>query len=53
MHRRLSVYCESTTPLAAFYERRNVLVRVDGDQAPGEVFDAISAALGVTPANRA
>ncbi len=43
--RRLSVYHESTAPLAAFYERRNVLVRVDGDRAPDDVFDAISGAL--------
>ena len=53
VRRRLSVYHESTAPLAAFYERRNVLVRVDGNQAPDDVFDAITAALGVTPANRA
>ena len=53
VRRRLSVYHESTAPLAAFYARRNVLVRVDGNQAPDDVFDAISRALGVTPANRA
>ncbi len=53
VRRRLSVYHESTAPLAAFYERHNVLVRVDGNQAPDDVFDAITAALGVTPANRA
>ena len=53
VRRRLSVYHESTAPLVAFYERRNVLVRVDGNQAPDDVFDAISAALGMTPANRA
>jgi adenylate kinase len=53
VHRRLSVYREATEPLVAFYEQRKVLVRVDGDQAPDEVFDAISVALGVAPANPA
>ena len=45
VRRRLSVYHESTAPLAAFYERRNVLVRIDGNQAPDDVFDAITAPL--------
>ena len=53
VRRRLSVYHESTAPLAAFYDRRNVLVRVDGNQAPDDVFNAITVALGVTPASRA
>ena len=53
VRRRLSVYHESTAPLVGFYQRRNLLVRVDGNQAPDDVFDAIAAALGMTPANRA
>lgn len=53
VRRRLSVYHESTAPLAGFYERRRILARVDGNQAPDDVFDAITAALGVTPASRA
>ena len=53
MRRHSPSTTKSTAPLAAFYERRNVLVRVDGNQAPDDVFDAITAALGVTPANRA
>jgi adenylate kinase len=50
VQRRLAVYHESTAPLMDFYTQRNVLVRVDGSQAPDVVFDAITAALGVTPA---
>ena len=52
VRRRLSVYHDSTAPLVTFYERRDILVRVDGNQAPDDVFDAIGAALGVTPATR-
>jgi adenylate kinase len=51
VRRRLSVYHESTAPLVAFYERRDILVRVDGNQASDDVFDAIGAALGVSPAS--
>ena len=32
----------STAPLVGFYERRQLLMRVDGSQAPDDVFDAIS-----------
>jgi adenylate kinase len=53
VRRRLSVYHESTAPLVAFYERRGILVRVDGNQAPDDVFNAIGAALGVSPASHA
>jgi adenylate kinase len=52
VHRRLSVYHESTAPLVGFYERRQLLVRVNGNQAPDDVFDAIGAALNMTSANR-
>jgi adenylate kinase len=53
VRRRLSVYHESTAPLVAFYERRDILVRVDGNRAPDDVFDAIAAALGGTPSSHA
>jgi adenylate kinase len=45
VRRRLSVYHESTAPLAAFYEQRDMLIRVDGNRAPDDVFAAISEAL--------
>ncbi|MBW4029342.1 MAG: adenylate kinase [Acidobacteria bacterium] len=35
--RRLEVYERDTAPLLAFYERRGLLVRVDGDQDPQDV----------------
>lgn len=45
VRRRLAVYHEMTEPLAAFYERRGMLSRVDGTRAPARVFDAIRSAL--------
>jgi adenylate kinase len=49
---RLAVYAEKTEPLLAFYGRRNILLMVDGDGPPDEVFGRILAALagiGVVP----
>ncbi|WP_261798985.1 adenylate kinase [Actinomyces ruminicola] len=51
IRRRLEVYAEQTEPLAALYEARGLLVRVDGVGALDEVTDRIMAALatrGVT-----
>ena len=52
VRRRLAVDRESTALLVEFYGRRRVLVRVDGNQTPDDVFDAVATALGNTPANR-
>ena len=35
--KRLEAYERDTAPLLSFYERRGLLVRVDGDQDPQEV----------------
>lgn len=51
IRRRLEVYAEQTEPLAALYEQRGLLVRVDGVGALDEVTDRIMTALatrGVT-----
>jgi adenylate kinase len=39
---RLELYERDTAPLLSFYEQRGLLVRVDGDQSPDEVTDAIT-----------
>jgi adenylate kinase len=52
VRRRLFDYHESTAPLVGFYERRQILVRVDGSPAPSAVLDAIRAALSVMSADR-
>lgn len=44
---RLAVYAEETAPLAAFYEARGTLRRVDGAGAMDAVYEAILAALEV------
>jgi adenylate kinase len=51
VRRRLAVYHEATKPLAGFYQRREILVRIDGTLGPDEVFEAICVALGVPAAN--
>ena len=51
IRRRLEVYAEQTEPLAALYEQRGLLVRVDGVGPLDEVTDRIMTALaarGVT-----
>ncbi|WP_257505325.1 adenylate kinase [Actinomyces sp. 594] len=51
IRRRLEVYAEQTEPLAALYEQRGLLVRVDGVGELDQVTDRIMAALaarGVT-----
>lgn len=40
--RRLEVFERDTAPLLDFYERRSILVHVDGDQAPDDVTRAIT-----------
>lgn len=42
---RLRLYHEQTAPLKDFYEKRGLLVEIDGDGAPDEVFQRIVAAL--------
>lgn len=43
--RRIAVYHEETAPLVEFYERRKVLVRVNGNQSIADVFSEIDRAL--------
>jgi adenylate kinase len=45
IERRLEVFREDTRPLLDFYRTREVLVLVDGTQAPGAVTEAIFDAL--------
>ena len=45
---RLSVYSAETAPLIDFYAGLGLLHRVDGDQKPSDVFDAIVAAATAT-----
>lgn len=45
IRRRLKVYAEATAPLAAIYEGRGLLLRVDGMGGVDEVTDRIMAAL--------
>lgn len=45
IRRRLKVYAEATAPLAAIYEGRGLLLRVDGMGGIDEVTDRIMAAL--------
>ena len=42
---RLRVYGEKTSPLVGYYEEREVLARIDGDQAIEEVAGAIASTL--------
>jgi len=42
---RLEVYRAATRPLLEYYDRRGVLINVDGARPPDEVTDAILAAL--------
>ncbi len=42
---RLSVYHENTEPVVEHYEQEGVLERVDGEQAPDEVWEALKATI--------
>ncbi len=42
---RLSVYRENTEPVIEHYEEQGVLERVDGEQAPDEVWEAVKATI--------
>ncbi|MFD1514863.1 adenylate kinase [Halomarina rubra] len=42
---RLDVYDENTKPLIEFYEGRDLLTRVDGDQTPDEVWHDLRLAI--------
>ncbi|MFC5380077.1 adenylate kinase [Aquipuribacter nitratireducens] len=48
VRRRLEVYAEQTAPLAAVYERRDLLVRVDGMGEVDEVTARLLDAIGVS-----
>ena len=43
---RLEVYAAQTAPLIDYYEKKGVLVRVDGMGTPEEVFAEIRKVLG-------
>jgi adenylate kinase len=45
IRQRLEAYERDTAPLLAFYESRGLLVRVDGDQSPDDVTDAIKSVV--------
>jgi adenylate kinase len=47
IRRRQKLYADETAPLLAEYERRDLLVRVDGSGAVDEVADRVFAALGI------
>jgi adenylate kinase len=44
--RRLQEYIRETAPLSDYYRQRGVLVGVDGNGTPDEVFDRMVAAMG-------
>lgn len=46
IQKRLDVYHSQTSPLIEYYEACGSLKKVDGDQAPDKVFEAILVALG-------
>ena len=46
IQKRLDVYHSQTAPLIDYYEKCGALKKVDGDQAPDKVFEAILVALG-------
>jgi adenylate kinase len=43
---RLAVYCAETYPLIEYFRQRGVLLPIDGDQPPEDVYAHIKAALG-------
>jgi adenylate kinase len=48
---RLNVYHTETAPLVEYYSARNLLVGVNGEQAPDQVTGALMAALAAVCAN--
>jgi adenylate kinase len=42
---RLEVFAEMTRPLIAYYQSRDILIEIDGDQDPDLITAAIKAAL--------
>ncbi len=46
IQKRLDVYHAQTSPLIEYYDHCGSLKKVDGDQAPDKVFEAILVALG-------
>ena len=46
IQKRLDVYHAQTSPLIDYYDQCGSLKKVDGDQAPDKVFEAILVALG-------
>lgn len=42
---RLRVYHEQTKPLVEYYNKKKVLIRVDGTKSPDQVFDSLKAEL--------
>lgn len=47
LRRRLADYHEKTSPLLEVFERRGMLLRIDGSQAIAQVYEAITAGLGL------
>jgi adenylate kinase len=45
---RLDVYARQTAPLIAYYEPKGLLLRVNGEKTPQEVFDSICAGLSAS-----
>jgi adenylate kinase len=46
---RLEVYCAETHPLIDYFRGRGLLLTIDGNRAPGEVYTAIKDALTARP----
>jgi len=45
VRRRLEEYSRQTAPLSEYYRKRGILVTIDGNGTPGEVFDRITAVI--------
>ena len=43
---RLKVYKEQTAPLVSFYDDKGILITIDANPAPDQVFDSLKKALG-------
>ena len=44
---RLDVYAKSTAPLIDYYKGQDLLLDIDGDRDPGEVYKGVKSALGL------